>query len=122
MLIGHAGSTGVGAADLALTAVRGPAGQAGIFFYGPEQVAVPFGDGVRCVGAGAIGTFRLPVVTIDASGAVLHALDWNAPPVASGPGALQAGDEWMFQFWYRDPAAAASGFNLSDALEIVFCP
>ncbi|MAF67421.1 MAG: hypothetical protein CMJ84_17410 [Planctomycetes bacterium] len=122
MLIGHSGSTGVGAADLALLAVRGPQGQPGIFFYGPEKIAVPFGDGVRCVGAGAIGTFRLPVVTIDPSGAVSHALDWSSPPIASGPGAIHAGDTWMFQFWYRDPGAAGSGYNLSDALEVQFCP
>ncbi|MDP6539849.1 MAG: matrixin family metalloprotease [Planctomycetota bacterium] len=122
MLIGHAGSTGVGATDLALRAERGPPGQPGIFFYGPEKIAVPFGDGVRCVGAGALGTYRLPVETIDAGGSVHHALDWSAPPVGSGPGAITAGDTWMFQFWYRDPAAGGSGYNLSDALEILFCP
>ncbi|MAF67419.1 MAG: hypothetical protein CMJ84_17400 [Planctomycetes bacterium] len=122
MGIGHQGSTSVATQSLALTAHSGPPLQPGIFYYGPEQIVLPFGDGVRCVGAGSLGTFRLPVVVLGPLGAVVHPLDWNAPPISAGPGAIGSGDEWNFQFWYRDPGGGPAGFNFSDALEIQFCP
>jgi len=122
MVIGHQGSTSVSTQSLALTAHDGPPFQPGIFYYGPEQIVLPFGDGVRCIGAGSLGTFRLPVVVLGPLGAVVHPLDWNAPPISAGPGAIGAGDEWNFQFWYRDPGGGPAGFNFSDGLEIQFCP
>ena len=35
---------------------------------------------------------------------------------------VQAGDTHHFQLWYRDPAAGGANYNLTDALEITFCP
>jgi hypothetical protein len=29
---------------------------------------------------------------------------------------------WLFQFWYRNPAAGYPNFNLSDALRVQFAP
>jgi hypothetical protein len=49
-------------------------------------------------------------------------LDLSSPPFSSGPGAVTSGDERNFQFWYRDPAGGPSGFNLSDGLQVNFCP
>ena len=97
-----------------------PVGQFGIFYYGPEPVSLPFGNGVRCVGAGSVGTFRLPPIQIDTFGFVQQAVDINNPPQPNGQ--ISAGDTWYFQFWYRDPNGGGSGFNLTDGLEVTFCP
>jgi hypothetical protein len=35
---------------------------------------------------------------------------------------INAGDTVNFQFWFRDPAAGGAAFNLSDALEVNWCP
>ena len=35
---------------------------------------------------------------------------------------VQAGDTRYFQFWYRDPGVIGAGYNLTDGLEVTFCP
>ena len=35
---------------------------------------------------------------------------------------IAPGSTWYFQFWYRDPAMGAPGFNLSSALAVSFEP
>jgi len=96
----------------------------GIFFYGPQEASAEFGAGVLCVGAGATGLFRLlPPILADPSGAASRLVDFGSPPAGSGPGLIQPGDTWNFQYWYRDPlAAGGSGFNTSDAVSATFCP
>jgi subtilisin family serine protease len=106
-VIAHSGSTSVSADDFVIEAASCATGQFGIFYYGPNQVSVPFGDGLRCVSG---QTHRLPVVQTDGFGDVSHAVDLNSEGVA-------AGDNWNFQFWFRD----GSSFNLTDGLEVEFC-
>jgi hypothetical protein len=97
--------------------------QFGIFYYGPIQTQVPFGHGYRCISAGLIGTFRLfPVLQADAFGDVQCSLDWSSVPVGTGPGRIDPGETWNFQYWYRDPAAGSPGFNLTPGLAVRFCP
>ncbi len=118
--IASSGSTSLAANGLVLE-VSGslPSGQ-GLFFYGPNRIQTPFGDGLRCVGG---TSFRLlPPVQADAQGRVTRTLDLGAPPAASGVGRIEAGSTWNFQLWYRDAPAAGAGFNLSDALAVPFCP
>ena len=96
-------------------------GQFGVFFYGPQQTLVPFGDGFLCIGGGAIGVFRLnPPELSNHSGISTRVLDLNQPPASSGNGQIVAGSTWNFQYWYRDPNAGGAGFNLTDALSIAF--
>ena len=114
--ISATGSTSVSANDLVLVAEGVPAGQFGIFYYGPGQIQLLFGEGYRCVGG---GTGRLPVVQIDSQFTALWPLDITAPPLPSHQ--ISAGSTWNFQFWYRDPAGGGTGFNLTDALEVWFC-
>lgn len=115
------GSASVGANDLVLEVRDVPAGQFGIFFYGPQESSTPFGNGILCVNPGGVGLFRLtPPVTADATGLATRALDVTDPPEASGQ--IESGSTWSFQFWYRDPGGGGSFFNLSDALRITFCP
>lgn len=116
------GSLGISANDFMLTAAGAVPMQAGLFFYGPNQVQIPFGDGFRCVAGGALGTFRLnPPANVDAAGALARPLDFTQPPADAGPGEITAGSTWNFQFWYRDPTSPGS-FNLSNGLQASFCP
>lgn len=120
-VLDHSGSTSVSADDLVLTATGLPPFQPALFFYGPSQTQVPFGDGFLCVAPGARGIFRLnPPLAAD-GGSAMRAFELDQPPAGAGPGAIEAGSTWNVQLWYRDPANAASGFNLSDALALHFC-
>ena len=117
--ISSAGSTSLAAGDFALTVAGGVPGQFALFFYGPNQISIPFGEGLRCVGG---GIFRLgPPLTFDTGGTLTRPVDFDAPPANGGPGEIEAGDTWQFQLWYRDPAGGGSGFNLSDGLRVLFC-
>jgi len=119
-IIGASGSASVAANDFTLLVHGAAASEFGLFFYGTEQVRLPFGDGLRCVG-GAV--FRLhPPQTTDGLGFASRRVDFTQPPAASGPGAIAAGSLWNFQFWFRDPAAGGAGFNLSDGLAAIFLP
>jgi hypothetical protein len=120
--IGWIGTQSIWAAEFTLFAHSVPSGQFGIFYYGPNQIQAPFGDGFRCVGAGLLGTYRLPVQQADSFGDVYCVLDFNAPPADAGAGMIVDGMEWNFQFWYRDPPGVNATFNLTDALTVEFCP
>ena len=92
-----------------------PAGVPGLFFLGPNSVQVPFGDGFRCVGG---ATKRLqPVQFANGSGSLDRTIDLTNPVLS---GFFTLGNATNFQFWYRDGAAGGSGFNLSDAVQIVW--
>lgn len=117
------GSTSVSGADFAVHVGHAPPAVLGLFYYGPESVQLPFGDGFRCVGGGALGTFRLEPQLTSANGRATTALDFDAPPVGAGPGKISAGTGWTFQFWYRDPSGPlGTGFNFSDAVRAQFAP
>ncbi len=122
-VISGRGVPSIGQNYFKVSADGAPAGQFGLFYYGSVPMSAPFGDGLRCVGAGTTGTFRLnPPVVIDPTGFAYRLLDFTQPPEGSGPGKIDPGSTWYFQFWYRDPAFGGSGFNLSDGLSVVFCP
>ncbi len=116
--IAYGGSSSLAAGDFELRVAGAPTGKFGIFFYGPNAIQAPFGDGFRCVGG---STFRLnPALLTDPAGAAVRPVDLGAPP--SPAGLIQAGSRWNFQFWYRDPMGPlGSGFNLSDGLGVTFC-
>lgn len=109
------GSQSVAANDLVLHSVGSPAGEFGLFIYSDAPGQFPVGDGVLCLG-GPVS--RLPAVAVDGVGRASFALDLTNPPPG---GQITAGTTWYFQWWYRDTAAAGSGSNFSDGLEIGFC-
>jgi choice-of-anchor B domain-containing protein len=120
--IDRSGSTSIPANDFVLEVQGAVPSQFGLFFYGPEAIEVPFGDGVLCVGAGTSGLFRLlPPMPSDGAGNASRHLDFTQPPASDGDGKILSGSTWRFQYWYRDPAAGGTGFNLSDALAVMFC-
>jgi len=115
-LMSSNGQLSVAANDFSLFSLGAPAGEFGIFFYGDAQVQNSLGDGTICVG----GTLkRLSAVQVDVFGFTEYQLDFTDLPPG---GDIEPGSNWNFQFWYRDSAAAGSGFNFSDGLSVVFCP
>ena len=104
--------------NMALRADSLPPNQFGVFFCGPLKQDPPalFGNGFRCVGTLGLARLNPPVST--GSGSAKRVLDMTATPLSN----VQAGDTYHFQLWYRDPAAGGANYNLTDALEITFCP
>jgi hypothetical protein len=93
-----------------------PASTACLFFHGTARVdpAVPFGDGLRCVG----GTQQRLGTLAANGGTVIQFQDLHAAEYAG----VQPGSVRRFQLIYRDPAAGGARFNTTAALEVTFCP
>ncbi|MFT4539719.1 MAG: glucose/arabinose dehydrogenase [Planctomycetota bacterium] len=120
-VLGSSGSVSVTNNNLTLNVNGAAPNQFGLFYYGPNQTSLAFGDGVRCVGG---STFRLnPVTLSDFFGDNSKALDFTTGVTGGGTGQILAGSSWNFQYWYRDPGGpGGTGYNLSDGLNALFCP
>ena len=121
-MLSSSGTTSVSANDFVLEMSGGLPNGFGLYFYGPNQIQVTFGDGFRCVGG---ATHRLqPPIASDGSGANSRPVDFTSPPTGGGgPGTIVPNSTWNFQCWYRDPMGpGGSGFNVSDGLSATFCP
>ncbi len=120
-LIGYTGSLSHASNDFTLRAEGCPSDKFGIFFYGQSQTQTPLGDGVRCV---ANPLFRLPVLVTDFGGVATWDVDLEAPLQPAGE--IDPGSTWNFQLWYRDPDGPSgnggNGHNLSNGLQVTFCP
>ncbi len=118
--IGYGGSTSVSAGDLVLKAYETPVGGVfGRFMYGPVAASVPFGNGYRCVGPGALGIFRLPLSPVDVWGYPTFPFPFGGTPAG---GAISAGSSWCFQYWFRDQPPGSLSFDLTEGLRLVFGP
>jgi hypothetical protein len=115
-LMGWSGSPSFATNNLVLSVTNTPSTTPGLFYFGDQQVQLPFGDGVRCVGG---NIFRLPVVFTSAGGQASYAIDLTDPQETTS--VIQIGESWEFQFWFRDVPFGGAGFNVSDALEVTFC-
>jgi glucose/arabinose dehydrogenase len=117
------GSTNMSDNSFSLVVSGAVPNQFGIFFYGPNQTQIAGGNGFICVSG---GLFRLtPPAATDVFGSVFRTVDFTAPPMSAGLGAVVPGSTYNFQFWYRDPAAGAAGgatYNFSSGMSAVFCP
>lgn len=118
-LIGYSGTASLSINNLEVSVSGCPPNKPGLFFYGPTQVSLIFGNGIRCAG-GSIT--RLSTLTTDSLGLASEALDLNAAPFNAGSSAAGVGVNHNFQFWYRDPGAGGAGFNTSEGLSVVYCP
>jgi hypothetical protein len=121
------GSASVSSNDLTLIATGGPVDEPGIFYYGASSIAIPFGEGIRCIVGSAVRLF--PFTYSDSAGTYTKVVNNTAPQIASSALPMTPGSTYIFQLWYRDPDCAdcdgnavATGFNLSDAYEIDFTP
>ena len=113
--IAATGDLSVVAADFTLDTSGVPPGASGLYFFGSNQVNFPFGDGFRCV-QGAVRRFS--TIMAAPSGAATYPVDFSTHPGSL----ISPGSRLNFQLWYRDGAAGMSGFNLSNALEVMFRP
>jgi hypothetical protein len=111
-LMSAEGSNSLELADLTLMAAPTP-NQLGLFYYGPNQAQLPFGNGFRCVG----GAIRRLLPSFGVGNQNSRALDFEVHGAR-----LASMQTANFQFWYRDPQAGGAFFNLSDGLEIPFWP
>lgn len=87
----------------------------GIFYFGATQAfTLPFGNGVQCVGQPVM---RLnPVSMPSTPNTAERVLDF----LGAGPESqILGGENWNFQYWYRDPGQGA-GTNTSDGLSVSF--
>jgi len=115
-VIGSNSDYSVASNSFQLNVSGAPANKPGLFFYGPNQISIPFGEGRRCVGG---SLYRLGVLTTSGQGTALRAIDFTSLPNGGG---IVGGSSWNFQFWYRDPAGGPVGYNTSDGLAATFCP
>jgi len=128
-LISAAGSTSMLANNLVLRGGPMKANEPGILYHGTARLngglGLPFGDGLRCVGGITVRYF--PPVFSNSSGLLVQPVD-NTALIVNLPGApLFAGALRHFQFWYRSPAGpygngGQAGFNLTDAISLLFTP
>jgi hypothetical protein len=84
-IISGDGSDSVSGNDLVLSATPVP-DQFGVFYYGPTQTQVPFGNGFRCVD----GVFQRLDTVMATGNTLTYALDNTAPPTAAGQRLLSA--------------------------------
>ena len=124
-LLAACGTDGVAADDLVLTVTGTTPNQNGLIYMGGGTAQVPFGDGLRCVGAGNSGFHRFPVQGTGPLGELVEGpgiAAWAASHFPAG-GQISAGSTWNFQGWFRDPQGpCGSGFNFSNGLAVTFGP
>ena len=111
------GNTHVALNRLTLTASQVPPGQFGYFLNSQTQgfFMPPGSDGFLCL-AGAIGRYNQPG-NIGQGPTFSIQVDLTAVPQPTGPVAVQPGDFWNFQAWYRDLGNTS---NFTNAVTIAF--
>ncbi len=103
-------------ADTAVLVGSGMPNSSALYFQGTSQIAVPFGDGLRCVGGSVV---RLGTQS-NANGA--SSVPSAGDPPLSVRGGITAGSTRHYQVWYRNSAAycTTSTFNLSNGISIAW--
>lgn len=115
------GSDQAGGQPLELTAAQLPAGQFGYFLASTTQSYVANHAGSQgnlCLG-GQIGGFTQNVQDSGAGGEFSLAVDTLAIPQPGGPVAIQPGETWSFQAWFRDKNPNRTS-NFTDGIAIQF--
>ena len=81
-----------------------------LFFFGPGQTQVPFGNGVLCVSGGLKRILPPEFATGNVAERKVDLAQYG----------LTAGTTVNFQCWFRDPAAGGAKYDSSDALAVTF--
>ena len=108
------GSPSASAGLLALRADDVP-NTPGIFFHGANQIQVPFGNGILCVG----GAITRGAITSASGNQAAYVYD-NSGPKRRMSGFV--GSTRYFQYWFRDNAGGGAGFNTSDGVAVTIAP
>jgi hypothetical protein len=126
-----AGTASVTADTFELIANGVPGNQFGLFFQGDLQnnggLGDPFGDGLRCCGGNVV---RWLTVMASNAGCASSNQPSGCGQQAGGIGGSisalagnSAGDVRCYQLWYRDNSGpCASGFNLSNGMDVFWLP
>ena len=114
------GSEVVADNDVTLEAASLPANQFSYFINSQMQGLVnpPGSQGNLCL-SGAIGRHNASVINTGAAGTASLGLDLTNIPTPSGPVAIQAGETWYWQLWYRDVNPTGTN-NFTDGVCITF--
>jgi Subtilase family/FG-GAP-like repeat len=106
--------------DVLLVAKALPPGMFGLFLNSQTQgfAQPPKSQGNICL-SGAIGRYTQNVVNSGPAGAVSLQLDLANTPTPTGTVAIQPGETWNFQLWYRDFNPNLTS-NFTDAVSITF--
>jgi len=114
------GSPDVFADDLVLTATGIAPDSYGVVLMGDAASPTPAGDGLLCVGGGPGGLWRFAPALVGDSGELVQT-SVVSHSQSFGGGAIQAGDTWSFQTWYRDAGGpCGTGANFSNGLSVTF--
>ncbi|MEM6569478.1 MAG: hypothetical protein AAF957_13780 [Planctomycetota bacterium] len=110
--------------DLTLEATDLPQMSTAFFLTSQDQGLVlnPGGSqGNLCLG-GSIGRYVGPgqIQNSGTAGTVSLALDLTSTPTPTGLVAVQAGETWNFQAWFRDSLGGSATSNFTDAVSVTF--
>jgi hypothetical protein len=110
-------------ADFTLRASALPAGAFGYFLASPAHAPAttpPASQGALCLGA-PIGRFNRPgeVLQASAAGSASLSIDLLAVPQPTGAVAIQPGERWHFQMWFRDANPTPTS-NTTSAVRVSF--
>ena len=123
-LLAALGSVDVASNDVTLSASSLPASSFAFFITSQMQgfVTNPGGSAGNLCVAGSIGRYVGPgqIQQVNADGRVELALDLNMTPQPTGPVAVQPGESWNFQTWYRDFAGGMATSNFTNGYTITF--
>lgn len=117
------GSTLASDDDLVLHAYQLPLATPGIFLSSPNQgfvTQVPGSVGTLCLGS-SIGRFNMPSQILVTSQAGSASLSLGTEQIATPTGtvAVQPGETWNFQMWYRDQDPTPTS-NFTNAVSVQF--
>ncbi len=120
------GQVSAGKNDLTLHSASLPPNSFGLFIVSrtARYQAQPGGSlGSICLG-GQVGRYVGPgqVQNSGSAGEFELALDLNSIPQPLGAAAVQAGDTWRFQAWFRDMVGGVPESNFTEAVRVQFLP
>jgi len=106
--------------DVTLAAVQLPPNQFGYFLNSlTTGTSFPPGSQGKLCLAGGIGRYNKDVESTGAGGAITLGLDLTQTPTPNGPVAIQSGETWYFQCWFRDKNPNPTS-NFTDGIELGF--
>lgn len=106
---------------LTLRAEDLPSGQFGYFLNSQSKgfIQNPGGSQGNLCLSGSIGRYNKQVAKTGPAGVLQLLLDLQNTPTPSGPVAIQPGETWHFQAWYRDKNPSATS-NFTDGTTVTF--
>lgn len=117
-----AGSIRLADNNAILTASNLPVDVPGFFIVSRTRgfVANPAGSSGNLLLGGTIGRFVQNITTTNPNGRAALRLDLNVIPMPNNTVAVNAGEDWHFQFWHRDLTGSTVTSNFSRGLTISF--